>query len=89
MSNPTLKTIKMVEKTIRNSEDSLVKVAEIKRKLPKKVNHAALIEILAYLEESRKIYVTVKGITWIENKSKKLAEAIRKGHVYPDDFAEK
>lgn len=60
---PTLRTIRMVEETLQ--EESLMTVAELKRRLPRKVNHNTLKEILLYLEESGKIYSTVKGITYL------------------------
>jgi hypothetical protein len=80
--SPTLKTIRMVENTIKNSENSLVTVAEIKKKLPKKVNHNVLKTILEYLEESGKIYSGIKGIVWVENNSPKMQNAIKNGYVY-------
>jgi hypothetical protein len=64
---PTLNTVIMVEKALQNAKDSVVTVAELKRMLPKQVNHNTLMTILAYLEESNKIVVTLKGITWIHN----------------------
>ena len=33
---PTLNTVLMVEKTLKNMEESVVTVAELKRKLPRK-----------------------------------------------------
>ena len=77
--SPTLNTVLMVEDTIKNSEDSVMTIAELKRKLPKQVNHNPLKGILEYLEYSNKILVTMKGITWIHNPNKKLQKAIAKG----------
>lgn len=77
--SPTLNTVLMVEDTIKNSEDSVMTIAELKRKLPKQVNHNTLKGILEYLEYSNKILVTMKGITWIHNPNKKLQKAIAKG----------
>jgi hypothetical protein len=77
---PTLNTILMVENTLKKSHKSLITVADLKRKLPKQVNHNTLKVILEYLEESNKIVVTMKGITWIHNTSPKLKEAIKKGY---------
>jgi len=76
---PTLNTVIMVEKTLKNMEGSIIKIAELKRALPKQVNHNTLIVILKYLEESNKILVTLKGITWIYNANLKLREALNKG----------
>ena len=76
---PTLNTVIMVEKTLQKSEDSVIKIAELKRKLPKQVNHNTLILILQYLEQSNKILVTIKGITWIYNPNPNLRKALNKG----------
>ena len=76
---PTLNTVVMVEKTLKAMDESVVTVAELKRKLPKQVNHNTLKAILEYLEESNKIAVSMKGITWIHNTNQKLRAAIAKG----------
>lgn len=69
----------MVEDVVKNSEKSVITVAEIKRKLPKQINHNTLKVILQYLEESGKIYVSLKGITWIHNTNPNLQKAIDNG----------
>ena len=69
----------MVEHTLMNMDNSLFTVADIKKKLPKQVNHNTLIIILEYLEESNKIVSTIKGITWIHNPSPHLRKEISKG----------
>jgi hypothetical protein len=76
---PTLNTVMMVEETIKSSENSVISVAELKRKLPRQVNHNTLILILEYLEKSGKIAVGLKGITWVHTDSKLLRELIKKG----------
>ena len=76
---PTLNTVIMVEKVLKNSEDSAISTAELKRKLPKQINHNTLILILEYLEYSNKIAVGLKGITWIHNTNPKLKNAIQEG----------
>lgn len=76
---PTLNTVIMVEKVLQNAKNSVVTVAELKRLLPKQVNHNTLMTILSYLEESNKIAVTLKGITWIHNPNPNLRKAIAKG----------
>ncbi len=73
---PTLNTVIMVEKTLQNTKDSVTTVAELKRLLPKQVNHNTLMTILSYLEESNKIAVSLKGITWIHNHNPNLRKAI-------------
>ena len=77
--SPTLNTVIMVEKTLKKMKGSIATVAELKRKLPKQVNHNTLKTILEYLEESNKIAVSMKGITWIHNTSPKIRKAIETG----------
>lgn len=76
---PTLNTVIMVENTLKSMSGSVIKIAELKRKLPCQVNHNTLKLILEYLEESNKIAVTLKGITWIHNANPKLRAAIKAG----------
>ena len=77
--SPTLNTVLMVENTLMNMDKSIFTVADIKKKLPKQVNHRTLMIILSYLEESNKIFVSIKGITWIHNTSPRLRKEISKG----------
>lgn len=76
---PTLNTVIMVENTLKKIERSVIKIAELKRKLPRQVNHNTLMLILQYLENSNKILVGLKGITWIHNPNPKLRKAISEG----------
>lgn len=76
---PTLNTVIMVEETLKNVNESVISVAELKRKLPRQVNHTTLMVILEYLERSNKIAVTLKGITWIYNENPNLKKAIIRG----------
>lgn len=76
---PTLNTVIMVERTLKNMNESVITVAELKRKLPRQVNHNTLMIILQYLEQSNKILATLKGITWIYNLNPNLRKALNKG----------
>ncbi|MEK6906211.1 MAG: hypothetical protein AABW81_01170 [Nanoarchaeota archaeon] len=76
---PTLNTVIMVENTLKGMNESIISIAELKRKLPRQVNHITLMTILEYLERSNKIAVTLKGITWIENNNLNLKKAILRG----------
>ena len=76
---PTLNTVIMVEDTLKKMNESVISIAELKRKLPRQVNHITLMVILEYLERGNKIAVTLKGITWIENNNQNLKKAIRQG----------
>ncbi|MCK4491933.1 MAG: hypothetical protein KAU03_04870 [Candidatus Altiarchaeales archaeon] len=77
--SPTLNTVLMVEDTLKNIDGSVVTVADLKKKLPKQVNRNTLKVILRYLEESNKIAVSMKGITWIHNPNQNLRKAINSG----------
>ena len=77
---PTLNTVMMVESVLRNMDESVITVAELKRRLPRKVNHNKLKIVLRYLEESNKILFTTDGITWIFNPNPNLRIAISQGH---------
>ena len=77
--SPTLNTVLMVERTLQRMDESVITIAELKRKLPRQVNHNTLIVILDYLEKSNKIAATLKGITWIYNPNENLRRAIRQG----------
>jgi len=76
---PTLNTVIMIEETLKNVNESVISVAELKRRIPRQVNHNTLIRILQYLEASNKIAVTLKGITWIQNTNQNLKKAITEG----------
>lgn len=76
---PTLNTVIMVEDTLKHMNDSIITIAELKRKLPRQVNHNTLMVILSYLERNNKIAVTLKGITWIKNSDSNLKKAILEG----------
>lgn len=76
---PNLSTVLMVEDTLQKMDESVVTIAELKRKLPREVNHNTLKIILEYLEKSNKIAVTLRGITWIHNTNPNLRKAISTG----------
>jgi len=76
---PTLNTVMMVEDTLKNVNESIISIAELKRRIPRQVNHVTLMVILEYLEKSNKIAVTLKGITWIENNNPNLKKALLQG----------
>lgn len=69
---PTLNTVIMVEDTIKDMPNSASRVSEIKKALPKQVNHNTLKVILEYLENSNKIVFSSKGVTWIFNTNKNI-----------------
>ena len=69
---------KVVEETLKKIGE-VVTIAELKRRLPKKVMHQTLLQMLDHLELSGKIIRGTKGILWIYNNSRKLRIAISKG----------
>jgi len=64
MHSPTLNTVIMVEKVLQEAKE-IIKVSELKRRLPKQVMHSTLMQILDYLQTSGKVLITTKGIVWI------------------------
>ncbi|MCD4739756.1 hypothetical protein K8R43_01035 [archaeon] len=74
--SPTLNTVIMIERTIEKAGEPLT-LAELKRKLPRKVMHSTLLAVLDYLQESGKIIITTKGVVWIFAPRKEI-EAMKK-----------
>ena len=62
---PNLITVLMVEDFLKKNRDIPIKIAELKRKLPKQIMHQTLMVILDYLWRSGKIIFGPKGIQWI------------------------
>ncbi|KYK24389.1 hypothetical protein AYK26_06845 [Euryarchaeota archaeon SM23-78] len=85
--SPTLNTILMVEKTLQRAADRIITVVELKKMLPKQVNHNTLMNIIDYLDKSNKIAFNAKGMMWIHNPNPKFREAIRKAHDYDEILA--
>ncbi len=82
--SPTLDTIQMVEETLKNMEGSVMTIAELKRKLPRKVNHNTLKLILEYLEKSHKIIADLKGIIWVYTSKKTFDRMMKDGVEYTE-----
>lgn len=76
---PSLKTVLMVEKVLKNAEEAISK-EELKRRLPTKTMHQTLNVILNYLEDGGKIAILKEGIIWIyrEDISEKLKSKLAK-----------
>ena len=75
---PSLKTMLMIEKVLKNAE-KIIDREELKRRLPTKIMHQTLNIILAYLEDKNMIVDGHRGILWIYNPSPKLRKAIAEG----------
>ena len=76
--SPNLNTILMVERTLKEANE-LITLAELKRRLPKKVMHQTLTQILDYLQLSGKIIIGTKGILWIFAERKEINKLIERG----------
>ncbi|MBI1935219.1 hypothetical protein HYS31_02155 [Candidatus Woesearchaeota archaeon] len=68
----------MVEQVLKESNE-LLTLAELKRRLPKKVMHQTLLQILDYLQVSGKIIIGTKGILWVFAERKEIEELIKRG----------
>ena len=64
---------------LKGMDGSVITIPELKKTLPRQVNHNTLRVILEYLERSNKIAVSLKGITWIQNTNKELRKAVKTG----------
>ena len=76
---PTLNTVMMVEDTLKKTNESVISIADLKRKLPRQVNHITLMVILQYLEKSGKIVAGLRGISWVYTDNKLLKKLISQG----------
>ena len=76
--SPTLNTVLMVEDTLKDAGE-VITLAELKRRLPKKIMHQTLIKILDYLQISGKIIIGTKGVLWVYTERKELDELIKRG----------
>ena len=76
--SPTLNTVFMVEETLKDAHE-VVSVAELKRRLPRKVMHNTLLAILDYLQHSGKILIGTKGVLWIFTEREELNKLINQG----------
>jgi hypothetical protein len=69
---PNLNTVLMVEDFLKQHRDLPIKLADIKKQLPKQVMHQTLVLILEYLWKSGKIIYGPKGIQWIYSEPEHL-----------------
>lgn len=77
MHSPRLATVLMVEKVLQEARE-IIKIAELKRRLPKKIMHSTILQILDYLLQSGKIIITTKGVVWIYRPPREL-EKLKEG----------
>ena len=75
---PRLGTVLMVEETLRAARVA-ISVAELKRRLPRKVMHQTLLVILDYLQDSGKILISTKGVVWTFATREELDALLARG----------
>ena len=65
--SPTLNTVIMIEGILRSLDGTSITIPDLKRKLPRQVNHNTLKIIIEYLEASGKIAFTSRGVRWVHD----------------------
>lgn len=78
MHSPTLNTVVMVESVLQKAKE-IIKVSELKRRLPKQVMHSTVIQILDYLQSSGKVLITTKGVVWIYRAPEEIERMKQRG----------
>jgi len=67
----------IVENTLKNMEDSVMSISELRKELNNKINREDLTIILNEIEERGKIFIGQRGITWIYSNSQHLKSMLR------------
>lgn len=78
---PNLKTILLIEDVLRNADLAISK-NEIMRRMECKIMRQTLNVALDYMERHNLILIGEKGVLWIFNPNKKMANAVRKSTPY-------
>jgi len=79
LHSPTLESVLMVERTIRDSKEECT-LTQLWKKLPKKMMYQTFKVIIQYLLDSNKIVMDDKTIVWIhdpEGIKKILAKGVK------------
>jgi len=71
----------MVEEAVRKAKEVLT-IAELKRRLPRQVNHNTLKVILAYLQRSGKVEFTPYGVVWIFMPKEDVETILSRGRTW-------
>ena len=75
LHEPTLRTVMMVEKAIKDSGTYLTR-KELWKGLPKQIQYQTLCRILEYLESSNKIIFDGRRIVWVAADNPKLKKLL-------------
>lgn len=78
--NPTLESVLMVEKTVRDNSQEYGKY-QLWKKLPRKMMYQTYQTVLDYLQESGKIMIDDDGIVFWTYKPERIKELIAKGLI--------
>ena len=76
---PNLNTVLMVEDFLKEHCDTPIKIADLKKDLPKQIMHQTLMVILEYLWRSGKIIFGPKGIQWVYSPPEHLKKMLENG----------
>jgi len=76
---PNLNTVLMVEGFLKKHCDIPIKIADLKKDLPKQIMHQTLMVILEYLWRSGKIIYGPRGIQWIYSPPEHLRKMLEDG----------
>lgn len=76
---PNLNTVIMVEDFLKKHKDIPIKMADLRRKLPRQVMYPTLKLIVEYLWKSGKIIFGPKGIMWIYSEPEHLKKMLKGG----------
>ena len=78
MHSPTLSTVLMIEGVLQEAGE-VIRISELKRRLPRQVMHSTLTQVLDYLQQSGKILITTKGVVWIYRPPAELEKMKQQG----------
>ena len=73
---PNLNTVLMVEDFLQKHRDLPLKIADLKKQLPKQIMHKTLTVILEYLWRSGKVIYGPRGIQWVYTQPEHLRKMI-------------
>lgn len=76
---PSLNNLMHIENILQKTNESVLSIMSLRKKLPKSITSKTINAILRYLEDKNVIFKSPKGITWIKNNNKNIRKAITHG----------